>query len=205
MTTYQFTEEEKVYLSKTLKLVLEDLDAIREISPLNAIELGFEVGGEENPWVLSIDKDRINLIKNRYCFCKFEELIEKKKGFNKVSEYVHDTDVDSYTVLGQNMVLRFLAQYGEIRKKIIDEIKVKSDEKEDFMDSIRQLRTNFTSEVYVDFGDNQTQNVKELEVVEKDGKKIGTIDFGQKIVKIITEGDIVLTHTERAKEKLKTK
>ena len=49
------------------------------------------------------------------------------------------------------------------------------------------------------------QNVKMLEVTKENGRSIGTIDFGSRIVKIITDGDIVLKKVEPVKEKVKQK
>ena len=46
---------------------------------------------------------------------------------------------------------------------------------------------------------------KEIEIEKKDGKTIGTINFGERSISIITDGDIVLVpKLEKEKQKVKS-
>ena len=99
----------------------------------------------------------------------------------------------------------FVIGYEQTRKNLIEHIEDIHNKKEEFINRLNQVRGKFGNEVFVDFGTNNSLNMRPLEITEEDGKKVGTIDFGSRIVKIITEGDIVLTKVEKAKQLNKSK
>lgn len=197
MQEYNFTSEEITYLMDTLQLVLADINAIYEMSELSSLSVNVDVPKYEGDLKLSVSKNNIEIIEN-YCLARFScsKLNRKNKGqYNNSYEW----NKESY-----NIMFRFLAGYKDIRKQLVEKAKDSLGTKDSLMDEIKKLRTNFTSEIYVDFGTTSSMNQHKLEVTEEDGKKIGTIDFGQKTIKVITAGEIVLTHTQKAEEKVKS-
>lgn len=198
MKSYNFNKEELGYLKDTLRLVLEDINEIYETSELEIISIDFLTHSEQERWKLITSDYKLTLKRDEQFLAEFARIKPTKKSKGHY-EYNYQ-----WTNFGYNVILRFLASYKDIRKTLLETAQNGLNSKETLMDELRKLRTNFTKEVYVDFGTNNTQNQHALEVTEQDGKQIGTINFGQKTVKIISEGEIVLTHTKRAEEKVKS-
>ena len=198
MQSYNFNKDELGYLKDTLRLVLEDINEIYETSELEIISIDFLTHSEQERWKLITSDYKLTLKRDEQFLAEFARIKPTKQSKGHY-EYNYQ-----WTNFGYNVILRFLASYKDIRKTLLETAQNGLNSKETLMDELRKLRTNFTKEVYVDFGTNNTQNQHALEVTEQDGKQIGTINFGQKTVKIISEGEIVLTHTKRAEEKVKS-
>ena len=198
MKSYNFNKEELGYLKDTLRLVLEDINEIYETSELEIISIDFLTHSEQERWKLITSDHKLTLKKDDQFLAEFCRIKPTKKNKGRY-EYNYQ-----WTNFGYNVILRFLASYKDIRKMLLETAQNGLNSKETLMDELRKLRTNFTKEVYVDFGTNNTQNQHALEVTEQDGKSVGTINFGQKTVKIITDGEIILTHTKQIEEKVKS-
>lgn len=197
MQEYNFTTEEISYLMDTLQLVLADINAIYEMSGLSQLTVGIDIPKYEGQLKLSAYKNYIEIGKETYTIARFSC---PKLNLKNKNHYINSYDWNKEVY---NIMFRFLAGYKDIRKQLVEKAQNSLGTKESLMDEIKRLRTNFTSEVFVDFGTTSSMNQHKLEVTEEDGKKIGTIDFGQKTIKVITAGEIVLTHTKKAEEKVK--
>jgi len=220
MDTLDFTKDEKEYIKETLQFILNDISKIYDLSDLENIFLQFTPGDRGNyllcvgpkhiailslekttstEWMMLFEKGTVN----------FEYpgnilLGEKKESFFKRENNQYISNSVATNEKAED-VAKFLVRYEDIRKDLIEYIKKNHKNKTDLFNQLRQLRTIYSSEVTVDLGQLSTINMQTIEVEEQDGKKIGTINFGNRLVKIITEGDIVLTKIEPVKEKIKEK
>lgn len=116
--------------------------------------------------------------------------------------------------------LEFVERYPENRKIIIDtinrmipqEISKKEKQKEsktniddrvsnginEAMSKLKQAR-----EASIEFDFPSSIAPYEIEVTKKDGRTVGTIDFGDRTIRVITNGNIILTNREDQKIKRK--
>lgn len=220
MKALVFTEEEIKYVKETLNIVLDDIRKIYALTPQENIFLEIEI--EEEKYLLSIGPKEIALLTLKVDKEEWQKLFIKGdanfdyKG-NILLEQERIKSDSSWRIKSEETyfwrneladkssiepIARFLAQYDTIRKDIISHIETCHSEKEDIMSKLQHLRTIYGGEVYVNLGEAKTMNMQKIEVEEQNGKKIGTIDFGNRLVKIITEGDIVLTQIEPVKQKI---
>lgn len=56
------------------------------------------------------------------------------------------------------------------------------------------------SEIDVKLDFPKTQNMHQIDVYEENGHTIGILNFGERTVKIITDGDIVLVRRDKEKQ-----
>ncbi len=102
--------------------------------------------------------------------------------------------------------LEFIKSYPENRKTIKEAIEQYKDDKNMVTDSIKsslqELERLKDASIELNFPETLAQ--KEIEIEKKDGQTIGTINFGDRSIRIITNGDIVLV-PKREEEKQKVK
>ena len=197
---FDFTDKEKIYIGETLNIVLEDLEKIVSLYPIPYYTI------EIDNLSLSFGNTYISLKEiNSYHSISLSSI--KGKGYKDEEKSKKTKRAIFYTLTEeeQNIVARFLANYEAYRNQAIEKLKEVTEDKNDLFNKLQALRVKYSSEVSVDFGQISTQNVKTLEVTKENGRSIGTIDFGSRIVKIITDGDIVLKKVEPVKEKVKQK
>lgn len=222
MRELKFTEEEKKYIKETLNVVLDDIHKIYEITPQENIFIEVEIDNEYKYLLcigpkaialltLETDKEEwkklfingdANFSYKTNVLLEREITVESGSRKNKKEEqYKRRNDLEDNFDL--EIIARLLADYENIRNRIISYIETCHSQKNEIMSKLQRIRTIYGSDVYVDLGQATTLNMQKIELEEKDGKKIGTIDFGNRLVKIITEGDIVLTQIEPVKQKIK--
>ena len=222
MRELKFTEEEKKYIKETLNVVLDDIHKIYEITPQENIFIEVEIDNEYKYLLcigpkaialltLETDKEEwkklfingdANFSYKTNVLLEREITVESGSRKNKKEEqYKRRNDLEDNFDL--EIIARLLADYENIRNRIISHIETCHSQKNEIMSKLQRIRTIYSSDVYVDLGQATTLNMQKIELEEKDGKKIGTIDFGNRLVKIITEGDIVLTQIEPVKQKIK--
>lgn len=99
----------------------------------------------------------------------------------------------------------FLREFPRIKEKFSASLQKYTNNKESFwerfIESHKRNQVLF-DEVVVDLPESIDQQSIELE--EKDGKKIGTINFGERSIRIITSGNIVF-ESQTGKSKVKKK
>lgn len=224
MENLDFTEEEKKYIKETFDIVLDDLRKIYKLTPQETICVKIQLKENKN-YLLCLNETKIALLNLNRCVSadEWERLwIEDKANLSYPGNLLLETrykkvgkqrkkDTTEYRVSRKKIedlddleiITKFVFQYDEIRAKTIKTIELQHSAKNDFFTELAKIRTKYGGEVLVDLGPTQAQNMRKIELSEENGKKIGTIDFGNRLVKIITEGEIVLTQIERTKEKIK--
>ena len=217
MKQIEFNIEEISYLKETLGVVLKDIREIYNITDQQNLFIEANIA-EKNNYLLWIDSERITLVNMQnnpkdcvidFCYSSMwydfglSYFILKEKGIDSYDWYKSPMTFSQNPYL--EVVYGFVIGYEQTRKNLIEHIEGIHNKKEEFINRLNQVRGKFGNEVFVDFGTNNSLNMRPLEITEEDGKKVGTIDFGSRIVKIITEGDIVLTKVEKAKQLNKSK
>lgn len=106
-----------------------------------------------------------------------------------------------------DMAIPIIRNYEKIRKDIelqIESVTLNTKAEKDLTkQAIANIRRNYTKDAIIELDLGFSQNRHEIEVVEDDGKRIGIINFGNRLIKIITDGDIVLIKKDRGKHKQK--
>ena len=111
-----------------------------------------------------------------------------------------------------NIFLRYniVRNYPQNRNRIYEQIMAQrhnqlSSEFDDvYKKANASLREEPHSEVSIEFNFPESIDTHQLEVTKENGCNIGVIDFGDKTIKIITSGDIVLVEKDKV-DKLKQK
>lgn len=202
----KYTKEEKKKIKKAYELVISDLNAIWQQCEEETLK--FIVDGI---WKVSESintKHHMRLIYDWY-------LVLTKRNAYVVNE-TGDTVFDIITlatsdIRGQlkpsckeiELVAGFIEAYPKIRERAIRKIeeniikkanKKESDikRKKEQLENIRKVTQTYEKEASIEIDLPKTQNQHQLVVTEEDGRTIGTLDFGGRTIKVITDGDIVL-------------
>ncbi len=222
MKEITYSKEELDYIKDTLGLILNDVRSIYNATDQEHIFLETTLNNEKyllaindkkialltlkvdiDEWIKLWKNDDVNFSYKGNCLLE-KVIIPEKSLLKKQQDKKYETnklDKCSDTAIA----VQFLLEYDRIREELINDIKNTHNSKEDIMRRISQIRCKYGNEILVDLGENKSLNQQTLFVQEENGKKVGTIDFGSRIVKIITDGDIVLTRVEEVKNKIKTK
>ena len=165
----------------------------------------------ENEWFLNHYEDgRLRIVVD----CGFKDKRCDLVCYNKDQTFALDDEL--------LLKLEFVERYPENRKLIIDtinkmipqEIKRREKQKEsqtniddrvsngikEAMSKLKQAR-----EASIEFNFPSSVAPYEIEVTKEDGRTVGTIDFGDRTIKVITDGNIVLVPKREEKIKVKEK
>lgn len=222
MKKYTYAKEDLDYIKDTLQILLNDVKEIYEASGENIILLPTTL--EKKDYLLALKKDKIALLVLRTGDEEWENLwIENRVNFkytgNCLLAETHQLEKTMFSKQQQPkmiindltdeqtamIAIQFVVEYDHIRESLINYAQTALKDKKETMDKIRHIRSKYSNEVFIDLGQNNSMNMQNIELQEENGKKIGSIDFGNRLVKIITEGDIVLTRVEETKERVKAK
>ncbi len=199
--TYHFTKEERQDINCDLKKAAELLLDMATKAQLGDKKITFTIGHQHD-----IDYDA-------YGFSLYPELSISQK---EIRLYLTSNDNSKsydvslyrdgqicYSEDDENFILDclFLRELPKIKEDFANSIKEYTNKKwsfwKRFMDSHKKNQVLF-DEVVIDFPESIDKHTITLE--EKDGKKIGTINFGERSIRIITSGNIVLETQSEAKK-----
>jgi len=198
MSNIRYTQKEKKEINDLYEKALDDLWDLWQTSTINEIRIRL-AGEEQNngKWYFYISDKQINLSTSAYMnHTIIYQLAAPQKKWGKTLLIKNKETTDAKKLF-------FLKQYEFIREKMLLRLEYAAKQKEgtkELFDNLKK-KLNPESNVEIDFG-NST-NLYPIEIVEEDGKTIGTINFGNQTIKIITEGDIVLIDKRNNKQKKK--
>ena len=198
MSNIHYTQKEKKEINDLYEKALDDLWDLWQTSSINEIRI--RLAGEEqnnDKWYFYISDKQINLSTSAYMnHTIIYQLAAPQKKWGKTLLIKNKETTDAKKLF-------FLKQYEFIREKMLLRLEYAAKQKEETKEFLGNLKKklNPESNVEIDFG-NST-NLYPIEIVEEDGKTIGTINFGNQTIKIITEGDIVLIDKRNNKQKKK--
>ena len=197
---FVFTKEEEQYISETLNIILDDFEKIAGLLeiPYHCIEIE-NLTLQFNPKNISLNSKR------RSYSCYLSEVKDKKTTYSSETTKSKRKSFENFEKSEQQDIVFFLANYEKFRSIAIEKVKEVAQNKKSLFEQLQAIRNKYSTEISVDFGTVATQNIKTLEVTTENGRNVGTIDFGNRIVKVISNGDIVLKKLEPIQEKVKQK
>jgi len=182
MYDLKFNEKEKKELHDSLGLILDDIRSLCDLCEAKKIQLYLT----ELPKIfnghmrLRITNEEILI--DIYCTSHFDAILEKINKKGKKERPMVDPEVTAY----------ILKNYNVIRQLLQREIENSSKEKDSIKASIQEIKKQYTKDATIELDLPPSQNVHEIEIIEEEGKNVGIINFGNRTIKIFTDGDIVL-------------
>jgi len=189
MSEVNFSEEERKEIKKSLNLLITDMRSLWDISEQNYIDinLGRDIINAYD-WHLEIDSKKIDIVHYDWDGSSTRENLDYKgKGSKQLFfNYVH--------------AFNFIKNYDNIRKKLEYEVKANLSKKHDGLKKLEEVNKIYDKEASIDIQFPETKNPLPIEVCQEDGKNIGIINFGDRTIKIITNGSICLIDKDTKQE-----
>lgn len=200
MSLVNFTDSEKDIIRTTLTTVIEDLDNLWSMEAcskivvpviLEGIEKYYE-GYPSGGWVFEMTENNyiITNANSKYRFL----IVSEKDGVRK----------DHTEIIGPIDVM-ILKEYPMIREYIISAIKHANQEKQETLEYVRNLDSKLRNKATLEIDLPETNNRQAIEVVEENGKRIGTINFGEIALRIITDANSSIEFKDKSGNDLKVK
>ena len=212
----KYTKEEKKKIEKAYEIVISDLNKIWQ--QCDEEQLEFVV---DSVWKISENINTKHHMRFVYGWCL---VLTKRNAYieNRTEDIILDRiTLANSDIRGQlkpcckeiELVVGFIEAYPKIRERAIRKIEKNIIEKEtqkesdiqrkkEQLENIRKVTQTYNKEASIEIDLPKTQNQHQLVVTEEEGRTIGTLDFGGRTIKVITDGDIVLVRKSK-KEKIK--
>lgn len=200
MLLVNFTDSEKEIIRTTLKTVIKDLDYLWSTNACSKITVPVTLDGIEKyyegypsgEWEFIMTKD--NYILNNPNSAHRFLIVSEKDGVRK----------DHTDIIGPVDVM-ILKEYPTIREYILTAIKNAHQEKQETLDYVKDLDEKLKRQATIEIDLPQTNNQQTIEVVEEEGKRIGTIKFGEIGLRIITDSSSNIEFKDRSGNDIKVK
>ena len=166
----RFNEEEKAQINETYKAVIADIDSLCKKGQIRKLRVNA--------------RTYRTIFKGHYSSYEADLIINGHSLF-LVSD-ASKKSVDLRTIRNVYQKLEVIDNYGSIRHRIINQIDASDEVKTRISETIKSN----DAIVEMELPESIDQNV--IEVTREDGRIVGTIDFGGKLVRIVTDGNIVL-------------
>lgn len=178
-----FTKEEKEKIRKSLNLVLDDIRELWKVAETDRIYIRLDDFTERGgTYYLNITNNRVTLeYPNWDTTTRFNLETRTLNLVNRIPS--------SY-----ELTLSFIENYEQIRQHLEKEIKKGLRKKGLGFSELEKINQKYDKEATIELDLPETNNQHQIEVEEKDGKKIGIINFGNRTIKIVTTGDIILVN-----------
>lgn len=197
----KYNKEELNTIKSAYNKILDDMDLLWEKSEIEEIELRIYFGKNPNNG-LPHDLGKIAYlvfndqeIRMEYRNFRLSRIINIEKR-NRRGKPSRNYDVSTMEAL--------LEKYSEIREILKGKIEESISDKKRKIDLFKSIDEQYSKEANIELSLPETLNQHKLEVVEEDGKKVGTLNFGSISLKIITSGNVELVSKPEA-NKVKAK
>jgi len=204
MKNIKYSNDEMKKINGLYKLVIDDLYQLWEQAPLSEVNCKIDLG-DSNPWIIEINDVGVNIHRwettGRYTYqnIKYHLLAyQKNKLFNKIITHKN-------LEIPFDIKIAFTTKYKEIKEQLLKAMQKGLKTKEGIKQSLECVEKYINQDATIEIDFPSSINNHEIEVVEENGQKIGTINFGDRTIKIITNGDIVLVNKEKKPVKEKKK
>ena len=178
MQSLKFTKNEKEEIQKNMKLLLEDLRELADLSQRKQIRTSVSCWIENGRWDLIIT-DREIYLQDRYSH-KIKHLHKKNiLGEPKINV---DPETGFY----------FIRSYEDIKEEVHYYVEQSIKEKGSGLEVLQKMNQKYDKKASIAIELPPANNQYPLEVTEENGQKIGRLKFGDRTIEIITNGDIVL-------------
>ena len=198
MELLNFTDSEKEIIRTTLKTVIKDLDQLwstnacsKIVVPvvLEDVEKYYE-GYPSEGWQFIMTKDNY-VLNNSTARNRFLIVSEKDGVRQEHTDIIGAVDI---------MILK---EYPMIRERILAAIKSANQEKQETLEYVKDLDERLKRQATIEIELPATNNQQTIEVVEENGRKVGTLNFGDISLKIISSANIEFKSTTSEKVKRK--
>lgn len=185
MSSFNYSKKEIKVFEKALKIVLDDLENLWNLKMFERLEFDVELPGisscknnyYEHGWSFVMDEEGFYLLNNG-CGEIINFVTINKFGNCKQHLKIHPRDIV------------FLREYDQIREKIVSHINNIQATKQENLDMAKSLISRYSKNAVVEITLPETNNKQTIEVVEENGRKIGTLNFGDISLKIISSASI---------------
>jgi len=171
MYNYIYNKEEKEKIEAALEYIINDIYEIcKNTNCKDEIELSC------SGWPVTIGYKSI-------CF-GFHRIakINNKGQIKRINKALADYD----------RLSELVNYYENLREKIVEEVEKRCKRNNLNIDKIDNFLKNKNEEVDVEIDLPPSQNQHQMEIREVEGRTVGTLDFGGRTIRIITDGDLVL-------------
>lgn len=185
MSSFNYSKKEIKVFEKALKTVLDDLENLWNLKMFERLEFDVELPGisscknnyYEHGWSFVMDEEGFYLLNNG-CGEIINFVTINKFGNCKQHLKIHPIDIV------------FLREYDQIREKIVSHINSIQASKQENLDMAESLISRYSKNAVIEITLPETNNKQTIEVVEENGRKIGTLNFGDISLKIISSASI---------------
>lgn len=184
-----FTKEEKEQIKKSLNLVLDDIRELWSVAETDKIYI--EIGKyiqSDSQYYLYITNNKISI--HYPCWDTTTKYNLETRAAKLVNRIPSDYE----------LALSFIQNYETIRGVLLKEIKKGLKKKNLGFSAIEEINKKYNKDAEIEIDFPETINKHSIVVQEENGKKIGIINFGDRTIKIVTTGDIVLIDKTKTKE-----
>lgn len=198
-----FSKEEKEKILIGMELVLQDIEKLWDRVKSATTEIYVYTYEHESRYGISIRDNKllisdegIRLVddyvigsepKIKWLKRFKEEPKEEKKIIFKPFAKKEEKEPIDY-----NLYYNFVKNYKEFtRTRLLREINIRLAKKEEGMSLVDDVQKEYDKNASIELI-FQTQNRQEIEVTSEEGRTVGTLRFGGNVIKIVTNGDIVL-------------
>lgn len=214
---YNLTKEQKRKIRRELGIMVVDINKLLKEAGVKEISINITHSKEDRSmiakddlwlirffngsWRISINHNEMKVFSDSNSLFRDPEWWRFAKKINGI--FVGRITDDQYYPIGYSLLLNYETNRKRIIEALDNRIK-KGEAVDEKLEGISSTLSKLSKdEVEVEFMLPETISQKALDVTKEDGKTIGVIDFGGKLVKIVTSGDIVLVLREKEKEKVK--
>lgn len=196
MMKTKYTEEEQELIKRTFEKVLDDLNLMFEHSETEEIRVRIRYSTSEeifpSCYYLAINEHEISVV---YAGLSPERIIPLE-----VSSGRKGKKVRPYTLQSAELILQ---EYETIRPNVKKAIEKSIKEKEEKLAIFRKLDDIYSKEATIELDLPQTNNPHTIDLKQEDGRTIGEIKMGHGLIRIITNGPIIVNKGEEPKIKKK--
>ena len=178
-------------IKKTLTTIVKDMRALYQIYPYEDIDIGIAMsfGGFGDYWHLIITGDSINLV------CRETKNITRIERKGKWKNLYLKGELEAI----YNVIMR----YDGLHKEIEEIVTSRAKKSALTIKKLQEYRQKYAKEAVIEIEVPETNNLHTLEVVETDGKKIGTLNFNGLKLRIIASDGIEIVNKSKSKQKVK--
>lgn len=209
MSNFRFSPKEKEDILEAFELVLLDIeslwDKVKSTTPeisvyIFAHETSYNLGLDDKKLIINdqgirlVDDHVIGQPPKEIWLKQKEELPKKRKLFQK-KEKPQEIDFNTY--------YDFIRNYKKYtRPKLIEVVNKRIELKQDGLSDIKDVTQEYSKTASIELM-FQTQNQIPVEVTKENNQTIGILRFGNNVIKLVTNGDIVLRDVNNSPQKKK--
>lgn len=203
-----YSQEERNKIEETIKFIVNDLITLWENAQPEAVTIETRYLGIEYTSYLTIDKKGLTLRTYSKFYSDYDYMFGGEGSLKKRKNYPIGHKKKDKIKLGtkdNDILVPIIENYDQIRTSFLNETRKYLTGKDKKINQIDEWYNRFKKETEIEIDLPSTNNQHGLVVTNEDGKTIGTIDFGDKIIKFITKGDIKFIDKRSESVKVKQK